>query len=79
MRDLVMDMRSMKAGDMHFLTAPVAGFGREGAQSVVYLDQAENQALWEAVREDKVARLGGRQPARRRCTARPCDRRCGGP
>jgi len=62
MRDLVLDMRSMKVGDMQFLTAPVLGFGREGAQSVVYLDKAENRALWEAVREDKVARWAAGNP-----------------
>ena len=47
---------------MDFLTAPVAGFGREGAQSVVYLDPADNTALWEAVREDKVARWATDHP-----------------
>ena len=28
---------------------------REGAQSVVYLDPADNTSMWEAVKEDKVA------------------------
>ena len=62
MRGLMMDMRGMKAQDMHFLTAPVQGFGREGAQSVVYLDQAENAALWDAVRDDKVQRWASANP-----------------
>jgi LCP family protein required for cell wall assembly len=55
MRSLVMDMRGVRPADMHFLTAPVAAFGREGAQSVVYLDKVDNDSMWEAVKEDKVA------------------------
>jgi LCP family protein required for cell wall assembly len=62
MRQLVMDLRGMKAADMSFVTAPVESFGMEGAQSVVHLDAAENAALWDAIREDKVARWAADNP-----------------
>ena len=55
MRDLLLDMRDMTKADMYFLTAPVSGFGWEGAQSVVYLDEAANESLWQDVREDRVS------------------------
>lgn len=56
MRDLVLDLREVHLDEMNFLTVPVQGFGREGAQSVVYLDRAGNQALWADVRADRVDR-----------------------
>jgi LCP family protein required for cell wall assembly len=47
LRSLAMDLR--KVGDaVTFLTAPVAGLGREGPQSVVYLDPVLGGELWEA-------------------------------
>lgn len=54
LRGLLLDLRSMSAADVHFLTAPVTGTGMEGSQSVVYLDQPLNQSLWSAVRDDGV-------------------------
>lgn len=54
MRKLALDLRSMPAQQLNLVTAPVRGLGREGDQSVVYLDQAGNQALWNAVRDDEV-------------------------
>lgn len=54
MRDLLLDVRGMRKGSMHFMTVPVAGFGWEGEQSVVYLDQPANDSLWRAVREDRM-------------------------
>jgi len=62
MRGLIMDMRGMKPKDMHFLTAPVAGYGMEGAQSVVYLNPADNASMWEAVKDDKVAAWASTHP-----------------
>jgi LCP family protein required for cell wall assembly len=56
MRSLVLDFRNIDLESMDFMTVPVRGLGREGAQSVVYLDRTGNQALWAAVREDEVAR-----------------------
>jgi LCP family protein required for cell wall assembly len=55
MRGLVLSLRNLKADDVSFLNAPVAGLGMEGAQSVVYLDTVTNKSLWKAVRTDTVA------------------------
>lgn len=54
MRGLLLDMRGLSAGDIDFLTVPVVGTGREGAQSVVYLDEEGNRGLWNAVSDDSV-------------------------
>ncbi|MDV6011233.1 LCP family protein [Haloechinothrix sp. LS1_15] len=56
MRSLAWGMRSMRTGDVTFLTAPVSGLGREGAQSVVYLDEARAAQLWEALNDGEVER-----------------------
>ena len=37
------------------MTAPVAGTGTEGRQSVVYLDQTKGRRLYQALRTDTVA------------------------
>ncbi|MFC6287681.1 LCP family protein [Nocardioides sp. GCM10027113] len=55
MRDLLVDLRSLRVSSIDFFTAPVAGFGTERGQSVVRLDGAGNAALWESVRDDRVA------------------------
>jgi LCP family protein required for cell wall assembly len=54
LRSLALQFRSARAGDLVFLTAPVAGTGAEGRQSVVYLDRAKGQPLYRALREDTV-------------------------
>ena len=54
MRSMLLDLRSMKASDLTMLTAPVSGTGYEGAQSVVYLNWAENSKLWNAVYGDDL-------------------------
>jgi LCP family protein required for cell wall assembly len=54
LRSLALEFRSLRAGDLAFLTAPVAGTGREGRQSVVYLDRVRGQRLYRALRADKV-------------------------
>ena len=56
LRSLALQFRSMRAGDVVFLTAPVAGTGTEGRQSVVYLDKAKGQPLYRALRTDAVQR-----------------------
>lgn len=56
LRSLALQFRSVRTGDLVFLTAPVAGTGTEGRQSVVYLDRAEAQPLFQALREDTVER-----------------------
>lgn len=54
LRSLASTMARIPARKLTFLTAPVAGFGREGSQSVVYLDDGEGRGLWRAVRADRV-------------------------
>ena len=55
LRSLALQFRSMRAGDLGFLTAPVVGTGSEGRQRVVYLDRAKGRPLYRALRTDAVA------------------------
>jgi len=55
LRSLALQFRSVHAGDIVFLTAPVVGTGTEGRQSVVYLDPVKGQPLYRALRTDAVA------------------------
>jgi LCP family protein required for cell wall assembly len=55
LRSLALQFRSARAGDLVFVTAPVAGAGTEGRQSVVYLDRARGGPLYQALRTDAVA------------------------
>jgi LCP family protein required for cell wall assembly len=48
LRSLFFSLRSLRADDITFLTAPVTGTGMEGDQSVVYLDQERAARLWRA-------------------------------
>lgn len=43
---LANDLRGLSQADVAFMTAPVAGTGREGAASVVYLDDAKSNQMW---------------------------------
>jgi hypothetical protein len=54
LRSLALQFRSVRAGDLVFVTAPVAGAGTEGRQSVVYLDRARGRPLYQALRTDAV-------------------------
>jgi len=54
LRSLALQFRSVRAGDTVFMTAPIAGTGTEGRQSVVYLDRAEDQPLYRALRADAL-------------------------
>ena len=56
MRDLALSARNLRAGDVVFLTVPVAGTGwsPDHKQSIVNLDRTGGAELWEAVRTDKV-------------------------
>jgi LCP family protein required for cell wall assembly len=56
LRSLALQFRSVRTGDVVFATAPVAGMGTEGRQSVVYLDRAKGQGLYQALREDTLER-----------------------
>jgi hypothetical protein len=55
LHSLALQFRSLGAGDLDFVTAPVAGMGTEGRQSVVYLDPVKGQRLYRALRTDAVA------------------------
>jgi anionic cell wall polymer biosynthesis LytR-Cps2A-Psr (LCP) family protein len=55
LRSLALQFRSVRASDVVFVTAPVAGTGTEGRQSVVYLDQTKGRRLYQALRTDTVA------------------------
>ena len=63
MKDLVLDLRGVRPESMDFLTVPIKGFGREGAQSVVYVDRAASRALWNDVRDDQVDEWAADNPA----------------
>lgn len=56
MRDLALSMRDLRAKDVAFLTAPVAGTGRspDGKQSIVNLDDDAGAELWKAVKDDAM-------------------------
>jgi len=55
LRQLALDLRGLRADTVSFTSTPVSGLGREGAQSVVYLDADRNGQLWSAVRSGTVA------------------------
>jgi anionic cell wall polymer biosynthesis LytR-Cps2A-Psr (LCP) family protein len=63
LRSLVLSLRNLKAGAVKFLTAPVSGLGREGKQSVVYLDARNAPQLWRAINTDRVAAYVTAHPA----------------
>jgi LCP family protein required for cell wall assembly len=56
MSDIALDYQGADVSDVAFFTAPLASpsTGKEGSQSVVYLDDVQGRILWEAVRKDKV-------------------------
>ena len=52
--EVAYDLRSLRPDAVTFLTAPVAGTGREGSQSVVYLDPARAEQMWAYLRTDTL-------------------------
>lgn len=52
---LAYSLRGLSAGGMNFFTVPVAGLGREGAQSVVYIDSARAAPMWDYLNSDVLA------------------------
>jgi hypothetical protein len=54
MARLAWSLRHTEESDVAFLTAPVAGLGWEGPQSVVHLDAAAGGRLWKALRADRM-------------------------
>lgn len=63
LRDLALEMKGLRPGGVTFTSAPVAGLGREGAQSVVYLDEQAGKQLWAAFRDGTMAQYGAAHPA----------------
>ncbi|GAA1848775.1 LCP family protein [Pseudonocardia alni subsp. carboxydivorans] len=59
---LALENRNLRGSGVAFVTAPVAGLGREGAQSVVYLDDGRAADLWDAVRNGSVAQYADLNP-----------------
>lgn len=49
LRSLALELRSVRANDIVFMTTPVTGLGTEGDQSVVHLDAAESGRLFDAL------------------------------
>ncbi|WP_395109095.1 LCP family protein [Actinomadura sp. SCN-SB] len=54
LRSLALSLRGVGPGDVTFLTAPYTGTGQRGSQSVVLLDKAKSQLLFQAVRQAEV-------------------------
>ena len=61
---LVVSMRSFQTANLRYLTMPVAGFGTEGAQSVVYGARRQARGLWGAVIADEVEAWAARHQRR---------------
>ena len=65
LRGLALGLRGLRADAVSFTSAPVSGLGREGPQSVVYLDADRGRQLWAAVRSRNGGRVPGHPPGRR--------------
>ncbi|GAA4760958.1 hypothetical protein GCM10023350_54150 [Nocardioides endophyticus] len=61
---LVVSMRSFETANLRYLTMPVAGFGTEGAESVVYGARRQARGLWGAVIADEVEAWAARHQDR---------------
>ena len=62
MAKLALSMHGLRSADIRYLTAPVAGLGWAGDQSIVRLDHRGNARLWAAVRSDRVDPWVDRHP-----------------
>jgi LCP family protein required for cell wall assembly len=54
MLSLSYSLRGLENSDIQYFTAPVLGTGREGAASVVYLDDGIADRMWEYLRTDSL-------------------------
>jgi len=52
---LAYDMRGLNGTSLSFLTVPISGLGREGAQSVVYIDPNRAAPMWDYLIKDTLA------------------------
>jgi LCP family protein required for cell wall assembly len=64
MLKLAVSMRSFRSSTLTYLTMPVAGFGTERGQSVVYADRQAARGLWGALIGDEVAEWASGHPSR---------------
>lgn len=55
LRSLGWEMRNLHPAGITFLTVPVAGLGREGKQSVVYLEPVRSARLWHDLADGDIA------------------------
>jgi LCP family protein required for cell wall assembly len=55
--DLALELRNVRSDHLTFLTSPSKGVGREGSQSVVYVDAEKAAKLYAAVNADQVGDL----------------------
>lgn len=62
LRSLALEMTGLRSSAVTFLLAPVSGLGREGDQSVVYLDRGTSTELWGAVRDGRTSRYADLHP-----------------
>lgn len=52
--DTVWALRQLRSADLTMLTSPSSGTGQQDGQSVVFPDEAQAAALYEAIRTDTV-------------------------
>lgn len=52
---LAWSLRDIDREGVRFLTVPLAGFGREGAQSIVRIDAVAAHTLWRSMRRDEMS------------------------
>jgi hypothetical protein len=62
---LALSARDLQASAITYLSAPVVGFGREGAQAVAYIDHVRSSELWLAFRNGTTASYSVRYPSAR--------------
>ncbi|RZT87912.1 LytR family transcriptional attenuator [Pseudonocardia sediminis] len=60
---LAVQYRDLRSSSVSFVTTPVAGLGRKGVQSVVYLDEGKAKGLWGAIRNGSVAQYVDANPS----------------
>lgn len=54
LRSLALSLRNLRPADVSFITAPHKGTGMRAKQSVVFLDAARSQALFDAVKQAEM-------------------------
>jgi LCP family protein required for cell wall assembly len=55
LRSLAIGLHGLRPSAITFMTAPIAGLGQVGDQSVVHLDHGRGATLWRALSEDRIA------------------------